>query len=280
MFNQGAAAGAVGGLGKAMMKAGSDLRQARGQVSPNNIGGGSPRKYRKILQASVDAHRQFSEIDTEHHARRLGQQTEAAMKLGEAGFHTIRQTTPFGTTEVQKDPGATAGGPDHAYNPSHGVHGHPGPGHVVVHGYSGDAAPTPGAHQTNNVYTMPTTAVKSSRVQPLSLESGKATDMGTQAGARPGASVPAGPGFRASGAEVIKIGSFMDKPSKPQPAVPGGGGAIPMGSSATKGKMKGPQLMKSPDSGKLTEAGWNAKLSAQEGAELAKRSAKMKKDNY
>lgn len=277
MFNQGAAAGAVGGLGKAMMKAGSDLRQARGQVSPNNVGVGSPRKYRKILQASVDAHRQFSQIDTEHHGTRLNQQTEAALKLGEAGFHTIRQTTPFGTTEVQKDPGATAaGGPDQSYNPSHDVHGHPGAGHVTVHGYSGDAASTPGSHQTNNVYTMPATAVRSSRVQPMSLEGGKATDMGTQAGPRPGASTASGPGFKASGSEVIKIGSFMDKPTKPQPAMPGAGGAIPMGSSATKGKMKGSQLKKDPASGKLTEAGWNEKLSSQESAYIA---SKQKKDS-
>jgi hypothetical protein len=114
----------------------------------------------------------------------------------------------------------------------------------------------------------------------MSLEGGKATDMGTQAGPRPGAAAASGPGFKASGSEVIKIGSFMDKPTKPQPAMPGGGGAIAMGSSATKGKMKGSQLKKDPASGKLTEAGWDAKLSAQEGAELAKRSSKMKKDNY
>jgi hypothetical protein len=289
MFNQGAAAGAVGGLGKAMMKAGKDLRQTRQEASGMAA---SPRQYRKILQASVDAHRQFSEIDTQHHGARLSQQTESALKLGEAGFHTIRQQTPFGTTEVQKDPGATAvGGPDHAYNPSHDVHGHPGAGHVTVHGYSGDAASTPGFHQTNNVYTLPATAVKSSVVQPMaiqggmnasprSLEGGKATDMGTQAGRRPSASAPAGPGFKASGSDVIKLGSFMDKPTKAQPAIPSkvsNNGAIPMGSSATKGKLKGAQLMKDPSSGKLTEAGWEAKLSSQEAAHLA---SKQKKDNY
>jgi hypothetical protein len=36
--------------------------------------------------------------------------------------------------------------------------------------------------------------------------------------------------------------------------------------------------MKSPDSGKLTEAGWDAKLSAQEAAHLATRKAKLKDD--
>jgi hypothetical protein len=277
MFNQGAAAGAVGGLGKAMMKAGSDLRQAQGQVSPNNVGGGSPRKYRKILQASVDAHRQFSEIDTEHHGTRLNQQTEAALKLGEAGFHTIRQSTPFGTTEVQKDPGASPSSTDTAHNPSHLVHGHPGEGHTTVHGFTGDVVTlTP---ETNGQGPKKFKYVKElgPGASKLALPSKKATDVGSAAGSRPGTTRPSSPAFKASGSEVIKIGSFMDKPTKPQPAMPGAGGAIPMGSSATKGRMKGSQLKKDPASGKLTEAGWNEKLSSQESAYIA---SKQKKDNY
>ena len=269
MFAPQAASGAVASLGKAMSRAGANLRSSASQS-----GGGtpSPRQYRKIMQTAVDAHRQFSEIDTEHHGRRLQQQTESALKLGEAGFHTIRQTTPFGSTEVQKDPGAGPVGPDRAHNQSADVHGAPGPGHTTVHGYTGDVITlSPRAVSGSTVFVDPKSIGSSnvSQVKPMELEGGKVSE-------------PTKPVFKAGGGTVVKSGSFMDKPDKPQPEVPGKlktDGAIVMGSSATKGKMKGPKLKKSPDSGKLTEAGWEAKLSGQEAAYLATRKAKLKDNN-
>ena len=217
MFAQGAAAGAVGGLGKAMMRAGSNIRKANQQAGASGVP--SARQYRKILQASVEAHRQFSEIDTEHHGRRIGQQTEATLRLSEAGFHTVRQETPYGKMEAQRepgqapsyDPGAGATGPDRSYNPSQDVHGHPGAGHVTVHGYTGD------------VLTLSPSAVK---VTPRALEGGKAAE-------------PVKPVFKAGTTGVVKSGSFMDKPEKPQPEVSPTlkqDGAIPMGTSAPKPK--------------------------------------------
>lgn len=267
----GAYGAAAAGLAKKAQGAGQPK-------TPLNSGSGmdmSARKYRKMMNTKVEAYRQVAKIDTKHHGKRIEQSTAAIKDLSGAGFHTIEHETPEIKVRAQREPGMPP--VDRAHNPSTEVHDHPGEGHVTVHGYSGDAAALPGAHQTNNVYSMPATAIKSSRVQPMALEGGKATDMGSQAGARP---VSAKPTFKASPTDVVKEGSFMDQPSKSQPEVPGKlktGGAIAMGSSATKGKMKGPQLKQS-DSGKLTEAGWDAKLSAQEGAELAKRKAKLKDD--
>ena len=240
----------------------------------------SARNYRKMMNTKVEAYRQVAAIDTEHRGVRLEQSTKAAGDLKTMGFHTIEHDTPDVRIKATSY-GGDQMPVDRAHNPSHDVHGHPGEGHVTVHGYSGDAQANPGAHNANNVYSLPATAVKSSRVQPLALEGGKATVMGSQSGPRPASGAPDKPMFKASSTDVVKTGSFMDQPNKPQPEVPGKlkkGGAIALGSSATKGKMKGPQL-KQTDSGKLTEAGWDAKLSAQEGAELAKRRSKMKKDD-
>lgn len=274
--NAGAALGAYGAAAAGLAK---KVQGAGQPKTPLNSGSGmdmSARKYRKIMNTKVEAYRQVAEIDTEHHGKRIDQSTGAIKDLKGAGFHTIEHETP----EIRVRATSFGGDPtsaDRAHNPSADVHGHPGEGHVTVHGYSGDAAALPGAHQASNVYSMPATAIKSSRVQPLALESGKATDMGSQVGSRPASAKPM---FKASPTDVVKEGSFMDKPAKQQPEVSPKlkpGGAIVMGSSATKGRMKGPQLKQS-DSGKLTEAGWDAKLSAQEGAELAKRKAKLKDD--
>lgn len=274
--NAGAALGAYGAAAAGLAK---KVQGAGQPKTPLNSGSGmdmSARKYRKMMNTKVEAYRQVAEIDTEHHGLRVQQSTGAIKDLSGAGFHTIEHETPEIKVRAQREPGMPSA--DRAHNPSADVHGHPGEGHVTVHGYSGDAMSLPGTHQANNVYSLPPTAIKSSRVQPLALEGGKATDMGSQAGARPESAKPM---FKATTTDVVKEGSFMDKPGKEQPEVPGKlkkGGAIAMGSSATKGKMKGPQLKQS-DSGKLTEAGWDARLSAQEGAELAKRRGKMAKDD-
>jgi hypothetical protein len=269
--NAGAALSAYGGALKGMANKSAEAK------TPLNSGSGasmSARNYRKMMNTKVEAYRQVAAIDTEHRGTRLEQSTKAAGDLKNMGFHTIEHDTPDARIKATSYGGDQMPA-DRAHNPSHDVHGHPGEGHVTVHGYSGDAQALPGAHQTSNVYSLPATAIKSSRVQPMALEGGKATDMGSQAGAKP---ATARPMFKASSTDVVKAGSFMDQPAKEQPAVAPKlktGGAIAMGSSATKGKMKGPQL-KQGDSGKLTEAGWDAKLSAQEGAELAKRKSKMK----
>lgn len=267
----GAYGAAAAGLAKKAQEAGQPK-------TPLNSGSGmdmSARKYRKMMNTKVEAYRQVAAIDTDERQLRLQHSTDEILRLNDKGFHTIEHDTPDVKVHAMREPGMPPA--DRAHNPSTEVHGHPGEGHVTVHGYSGDAAALPGAHQANNVYSMPATAIKSSRVQPLELEGGKATDMGTQSGSRPASAKPM---FKATTTDVVKEGSFMDQPGKSQPEVPGklkNGGAIAMGSSATKGKMKGPQLKQS-DSGKLTEAGWDAKLSAQEGAELAKRKAKLKDD--
>ena len=261
----GTAGGALVGLGKKM--------QGPKQPLGTTGGGMSTRKYRKMLGAKVEAYRQVADIDTQQRGARLQQSTEAMTTLKGAGFHTISHETPDVKISAASEPGVSE---DRSYNPSAGVHGHPGEGFVRYHGFTGDAAANPGAH---SVITLNPTAV---RTTPLALESGKATDLGTQAGSRPGAAAE-GPRFKATATDVVKVGSFMDQPEKAQPTIPASlkaGGAIKMGSSATKGKLKGPQLQRSPESGKLTEAGWEAKLSAQEGAELAKRRAKSKKDTY
>ena len=271
----GAAGGALAGMGKKM----------QGPKTPLNSGSGmdmSARKYRKIMNTKVEAYRQVAAIDTEHRGTRLEQSTKAAGDLKGMGFHTIEHDTPDVRIKATSY-GGDQMPVDRAHNPSADVHGHPGAGFGQYHGYTGDAQSLPGAHNntiTINPTAIRTTEIASSRPAPMALEGGKATDMGSQAGSRP-AGTPAKPMFKASTTDVVKEGSFMDKPEKAQPEIPGKlkkGGAIAMGSSATKGKMKGPQL-KQTESGKLTEAGWDAKLSAQEGAELAKRRAKMKKDD-
>lgn len=268
--NAGAALGAYGG---ALAAAGKKMQGA--PKTPLNSGSGmdmSARKYRKMMNTKVEAYRQVADIDTQQRQARLGHTTDEMLRLKEAGFHTIEHDSPDVKVRAQSEPGV-----DRAHNPSHTVHGHPGAGFTQTHGFSGDAAALPGAHSANVISITPK-SVSSSRVQPMALESGKATDMGSQAGSRP---VAATPMFKASTTDVVKSGSFMDQPSKPQPAVAENlksGGAIAMGSTATKGKMKGPKLMKSPDSGKLTEAGWDAKLSAQEASHLASRKAKLKDD--
>lgn len=279
--NAGAALGAYGaaaaGLGKKIAGSGQPKNAL-------NSGGGasmSARKYRKMMNTKVEAYRQVADIDTANRAARMEQSTKAAGDLKGMGFHTIEHDTPDVRIKATSY-GGDQMPVDRAHNPSADVHGHPGAGFGQYHGYTGDAQSLPGAHNTItiNPTAIRTTEIASSRPAPMALESGKATDMGSQAGTRP-AGIPAKPMFKASTTDVVKEGSFMDKPEKPQPEVPGKlkkGGAIAMGSSATKGKMKGPQL-KQTESGKLTEAGWDAKLSAQEGAELAKRRAKMKKDD-
>jgi len=244
----------------------------------------SARNYRKVMNTKVEAYRQVAEIDTNQRKARLGHSTDEMLRLKGAGFHTIEHDSPdvrikgdssvtMESTSTSKDGSSTTQSysgpaPDRAHNPSHDVHGHPGEGYANVHGYSGDAQTNPGAH-SNNVISI------AAKPRPLALEGGKATDIGEQAGSRPTAKKAT---FKASPTSVVKAGSSMDTPEKVQPEIPAklkNPGAIPMGSSATKGKMKGPQLQRS-ESGKLTEAGWDAKLSAQEGAELAKRKSKMK----
>jgi hypothetical protein len=270
----GNAGGALGAAGGALSAAGRKMQQPK---NPLNSGGGmsmSARKYRKVMNTKVEAYRQVADIDTQNRATRIDQSTKAMTDLKAAGFHTIEHDTPDVKVRAQSEPGMPV---DRAHNPSADVHGHPGAGFSQTHGYSGDAAALPGAH---NVITLPPAAIRvsSSRPQPMALEGGKATDMGAQAGSRPAAAKPM---FKASTTDVVKAGSFMDQPTKAQPAIADklkSGGAIAMGSTATKGKMKGPKLMKSPDSGKLTEAGWDAKLSAQEAAHLASRKAKLKDD--
>jgi hypothetical protein len=234
----------------------------------------SARKYRKVMNTKVEAYRQVADIDTQQRQARLGHTTDEMLRLKEAGFHTIEHDSPDVKVRAQSEPGMPV---DRAHNPSADVHGHPGAGFSQTHGFSGDAVALPGAHSSNVISVTPK-AVSSSRVQPLALEGGKATNIGEQAGSKP---ATARPTFKASTTDVVKEGSFMDQPSKPQPAVAESlksNGAITMGSTATKGKMKGPKLLKNPDSGKLTEAGWDAKLGAQEAAHLASRKAKLKDD--
>ena len=267
--NAGAALSAYGGALKGM------ANKSAAAKTPLNSGSGasmSARNYRKMMSTKVEAYRQVAEIDTNQRQARLGHSTDEMLRLKGAGFHTIEHDSPDVKVRAQSEPGMPPA--DRAHNPSHDVHGHPGAGFSQTHGFSGDALALPGAH-SNNVISVTPKSVSSSRVQPLAIESGKATDMGSQAGSRPATAQPM---FKASSTDVVKAGSFMDQPAKEQPAVAPKlktGGAIAMGSSATKGKMKGPQLQRS-ESGKLTEAGWDAKLSAQEGAELAKRKSKMK----
>lgn len=287
----GAALGAYGSALKGM------ANKAAAPKTPLNSGSGinmSARTYRKMMNTKVEAYRQVASIDTAERGTRIGQSTQAMKDLKGAGFHTIDHDTPDvrikgdasvtmqQSTSTSKDGSSSTtqsysgSAPDRAYNPHPDVHGHPGDGHVTVHGYSGDAQANPGAH---TVIALPPSAIRSAST-PRALEGGKATVMGNQSGSRP-AGAAAKPMFKAGDTGVVKAGSFMDQPEKAQPEIPAklrNPGAIPMNSSATKGKMKGPQLMQS-ESGKLTESGWNAKLSAQEGAELAKRKAKMKKDD-
>jgi hypothetical protein len=70
----------------------------------------------------------------------------------------------------------------------------------------------------------------------------------------------------------------MDQPTKPQPQL---SSPIAMGSSETKGKLKGPALKADPKAGasRTNKAAYEAKLDAQEAAHLASRKKKAVKDD-
>lgn len=253
MFAQNGGASFIGGVGKAMQRAGSNLRDS----APRAAGGGvSPRQYKKILQASIDAHRQFSEIDTEHRGRRIDQTSKAMKDLADAGFHNIRHETADVNVSASRDPYApSAPAADTSYNPSHDVHGHPGAGFTQTHGYSGDAASagvkvisiTPRAVTTSRpAPAAPTTPAPIGTTKPT-LAIGY-TPSEKQVGERPGTAAPK---FVAGPSGVTKKGSKLDKPEKSQPEIPGKlrskTGAIPMKDSSSKGKLRGPKLNKPYD---------------------------------
>lgn len=279
--NPGSALSALGG----QMKATGRNLQNRG--NGGGVGGGmSARQHRKMVGNLVDAHRAMNETETLHHGQRLDQSADAAIRLREAGFANVNAETAHvkiqGTGKVKPAAGSKEDAEARAHNPSADVHGHPFAGHPFGNGTHPVIALRPDQYSV----TTPTAPkpVAARTVQPLALEGGKSKFEAASPSARPTATKE--PRVFVAGESVVKKGSSLDKPAKAQPEIPGKlrskeSGAIEVG---IKGKLRGPSLKANPDNSlpydqpKLTADQWDAKLTAQESAELNRRKAK-KKDN-
>lgn len=262
---------ALSSLGGSMKNAGNKLQQGgRRQYS----GTMTPRQHKKMFETAVAAHREMAATETEHHGIRLGQSVDAATKLREAGFENVSAETQHVKLAAY---GSKEDSEARAANPSAAQHGHPFAGHPYGAGTHPAASPS-----VLQVSPSRVTDSVISRPAPLALGAGKMDSASPSA--RPSGRDEAPKPTFVAGESVVKKGSFMDKPTKPQPALEGKSitktGAIAMGSNETKGKLKGPMLNADPDSGAVSrsnKAGYEAKLSSQEAAHLASR--KKKDDN-